>query len=75
VNYDPEIRDLLVYGNSVLDAAERRKAYAEALRLISERADAIELYTTVNHMVAAKDLVVTFHPGDGPLRFFEMCYR
>jgi peptide/nickel transport system substrate-binding protein len=75
VNHDTEIRDLLVRGNSVLDEAERRKAYAQALRLISERAYAIELYTTVNYMVAAKNLVVPPHPGNALWRFFEMYYR
>jgi peptide/nickel transport system substrate-binding protein len=75
MNHDTEIRDLLVRGNSVLDEAERRKAYAEALRLISERAYAIELYTVVNYSVAAKDLVVLPHPGNALPRFYEMYYR
>jgi peptide/nickel transport system substrate-binding protein len=49
VNRDPELRDALLQGDSSMDSAVRQSAYARALRLISERAYALPLYSTVNY--------------------------
>ena len=74
VNRDAEIRDLLERGDSSVDAAVRKQAYAKALTLIQERAYAVPLYSLPTHYVAAKDLVFTAYPDELP-RFWEMTWR
>jgi peptide/nickel transport system substrate-binding protein len=74
VNRDPEVRDLILHGNSVLDDAERRTAYASALALIAERAYVLPLYAVAQHFVANEELVFTAYPDTMP-RFYEMYYR
>jgi peptide/nickel transport system substrate-binding protein len=73
-NRDPEITALLERGDSSVDAAVRKDAYAKALRLIAERAYAVPLYTLPTYYVANKDLVFTPYSDEVP-RFWEMRYQ
>ncbi len=74
VNRDPEVRDLLVRGDTAMDPEARKDAYAKALALIAERVYAVPLYSVPVYYVADKDLVFTPHNDELP-RFWEMYYR
>ncbi len=74
LNRDPDVRDLILRGNSVLEPEQRRRAYAEALALIAERAYVLPLYAVAHQFVADKDLVFTPYPDTAP-RFYEMYWR
>lgn len=74
INRDPEIRDLLARGDSVVDGAARKDAYGKALRLIQERFLAVPLYALVSHYVAAKDLDFNTYADEMP-RFWEMSWK
>jgi peptide/nickel transport system substrate-binding protein len=73
-NRDPEIRDLLRKGDSMLDPEARKAAYANALRLIAERAYALPMYSLSTYYVANRDLVFMPH-DDESLRFSEMSWK
>lgn len=74
INRDPEVRDLLAVGDSVVDPDKRKAAYAKALALIQERSLAVPLYALVSHYVAAQDLVFETYPDEMP-RFWEMRWK
>jgi peptide/nickel transport system substrate-binding protein len=74
VSRDAEVRDLLARGDSSIDPEIRKKAYAEALRLIAERAYSVPLFSLPTYYVAARDLVFTPYPDEIP-RFWEMYYK
>jgi peptide/nickel transport system substrate-binding protein len=74
INRDPEIRDLLVRGDSSVDAEVRKQAYAKALALIQQRAYALPLYSVPTTYVAAKGLKFTAYPDELP-RFWEMSWK
>ena len=74
INRDPEIRDLLQTGDSVIDPDKRKAAYEKALTLIQQRSLVVPLYTLVSHYVAAKDLVFEPYPDEIP-RFWEMSWK
>jgi peptide/nickel transport system substrate-binding protein len=71
---DPEVRDLMERGDSVVDPQERKAAYTKALGLIAERAEVLPLYTIPTYYVAAKDLVFAAYPDEIP-RFWEMHWK
>ncbi|HEX9322886.1 MAG TPA: ABC transporter substrate-binding protein [Xanthobacteraceae bacterium] len=71
---DPEVRELLDRGDSVVDPQERKAAYAKALGLIAERAHVLPLYSIPVFYVAAKDLVFVAYPDEVP-RFWEMRWK
>jgi len=74
INRDPAVKALLERGDSSVDAAVRKEAYAKALALIAERAYAVPLYTLPTYYVAAKELVFTPYSDEIP-RFWEMSYQ
>jgi peptide/nickel transport system substrate-binding protein len=74
MNRDPEVRDLLRRGDTSMDPDVRKSAYAQALKLIAERAYVLPLYSLSNYHVAARGLVFKPYP-DNTLRFWEMSYR
>jgi len=74
VNRDPEVRDLLVRGDTAMDPQARKDAYAKALALIAERVYAVPLYSVPVYYVADKDLVFTPFADEVP-RFWEMRWR
>jgi len=71
---DPEVRDLMEHGDSVVDPQERKAAYTKALGLIAECAYVVPLYTIPTYYVAAKDLIFTAYPDEVP-RFWEMRWK
>jgi len=74
MNRDPEIRDLLRHGDSSMDPAIRKDAYAKGLALIQERAYVLPLYSVPAYFIAANDLV--FKPkADGILKFNELSWK
>jgi peptide/nickel transport system substrate-binding protein len=74
VNRDAEVRDLLEKGDSSVEAAVRKQAYARALALIAERAYVLPMYTLPTYYVGAKDLNFTAYADEMP-RFWEMSYK
>jgi peptide/nickel transport system substrate-binding protein len=74
VNRDPEVRDLLVRGDTAMDPQARKDAYAKALALIAERVYAVPLYSVPVYYVAGKDLVFTPFADEVP-RFWEMHWK
>jgi peptide/nickel transport system substrate-binding protein len=69
-----DVRELIDRGNTSLDPAVRKEAYAKALALIQERAYVLPLYTLPTYYVAAKDLMFTAYPDETP-RFWEMSWN
>jgi peptide/nickel transport system substrate-binding protein len=74
MNKDPEVKALLERGDSSVDPAVRKEAYAKALALIAQRAYTVPLYTLPTYYVAAKDIVFTPYSDEIP-RFWEMSYK
>ncbi len=74
INRDPAVRDLLQKGDSVVDPAERKAAYAAALKMIQEKFLAVPLYALVSHYVADKGLQFETYPDEMP-RFWEMRWQ
>ena len=71
---DPEIRDLVNRGDTTIDPVARNDAYANAFRLVAERAYLLPLHSMPNFYVAAKDLVFEPHTDTIP-RFYEMSWK
>jgi peptide/nickel transport system substrate-binding protein len=71
---DPEVRDLMERGDSVVDPQERKAAYTKALGLIAERAEVLPLYSIPTFYVAARDLAFVAYPDEVP-RFWEMHWK
>ncbi len=74
VSRDPEIQALLRTGDTSIDPADRKAAYAKALALVTERAYTVPLYTVPNHYVAAAALTFKAYPDETP-RFWEMTWK
>jgi peptide/nickel transport system substrate-binding protein len=74
VNRDAEIRGLLERGDSSVDPAVRKQAYARALALVQERAYAVPLYSLPTHYAASKELAFKSYPDELP-RFWEMSWK
>ena len=73
-NRDPDIRDLLLRGDSSMDPDVRKSAYAKALSLIQERAYIVPLYTKPTFYLAAGGLDFR-PPADDTLHFYEMSWK
>jgi peptide/nickel transport system substrate-binding protein len=74
MNHDEDVHRLLDRGDTSLDPAVRREAYAKALALIEERAYVLPLYALPISYVANKDLVFTIYSDEIP-RFWEMSWK
>jgi peptide/nickel transport system substrate-binding protein len=74
ISHDEQVRAALEKGDSSVDPAVRKAAYAEALALIQQKWLAIPLYALVSHYVAAKDLEFDTYPDEMP-RFWEMSWK
>lgn len=74
INKDPEVIALLKTGDGSVDPAVRKKAYAEALAMISEKALGVPLYALVTYYVAAKGLDFQTYPDEIP-RMWEMSWK
>jgi hypothetical protein len=62
---DPEVRDLMERGDSVVDPQERKAAYTKALGLIAERAEVLPLYSIPTFYVARQGSGVRRLSGRG----------
>jgi peptide/nickel transport system substrate-binding protein len=74
MNRDPEVIALLARGDTSLDPAVRKEAYAKALALVVERAYAVPLFALPVTFVANKDLALAVYPDEIP-RFWEMSWK
>lgn len=74
INRDPEVRDLLQKGDTSVDPATRKAAYAKALGLITERALSVPLFFLTTYYVASGDLTFTAYADEMP-RFWEMSWK
>ncbi len=74
INRDPQVRDLLEKGDSSVDPAVRKAAYAEALGLIQERALGVPLYSLVTFYVMGKGLDMKTYADEMP-RLWEVTWK
>jgi peptide/nickel transport system substrate-binding protein len=74
MNRDGEVRALLGRGDTTIDPAARKEAYAKALALIEERAYVLPLFALPVTFIANKDLTFTAYPDEIP-RFWEMSWK
>jgi peptide/nickel transport system substrate-binding protein len=74
INRDPEVRDLLEKGDTSVDPAARKAAYASALGLIQERALGVPLYSLVTFYVMGKGLDMKTYADEMP-RLWEVSWK
>jgi peptide/nickel transport system substrate-binding protein len=74
INRDPQVRDLLEKGDSSVDPAVRKAAYADALALIQERALGVPLYSLVTFYVMGKGLDMKTYADEMP-RLWEVTWK
>ncbi len=74
INRDPEVRDLLEKGDSSVDPAVRKAAYADALALIQQRALGVPLYSLVTFYVMGKGLDMKTYADEMP-RLWEVTWK
>ncbi len=68
--YDDELTALVNQAGSITDAARRKALYAQALRLVSERAYMIPVFTYVKTYAFSRQLAFTPYADDNP-RFYR----
>lgn len=71
---DPEIRDLVQAGGATVDPDQRRKAYSQAIKLITERADWLPMFTYSVTYGFSKQLNFKPYPDELP-RFFLCSWK
>jgi peptide/nickel transport system substrate-binding protein len=71
---DEQVRDLLQKGDSVVDPAVRKEAYAKALTRIAEQAYTLPLYSLPVYYAYTKDLAFQPYPDEIP-RFWEARWK
>ena len=74
LSHDAEVRDVLLRGDTSMDANVRKQAYTKGLGLIAERAYTVPLYSEPAYYIAAKGLAFT-PPADQFPRFYEMSWK
>ncbi len=74
INRDPEIRDLLEKGDSSIDPAVRKAAYADALAMIQQKALGVPLYSLVTFYVMGKGLDMKTYADEMP-RLWEVTWK
>ena len=67
---DPELERLIAEGGSTADKAVRTKAYSAAIKIATEQAYWLPLYTYVNAYAFAKDLDFKTFPDELPRFYF-----
>jgi peptide/nickel transport system substrate-binding protein len=68
------VRDLLEKGDTSVDPAARKEAYANALAMIQEKALAVPLYSLVTFYVMGKGLDMKTYPDELP-RMWEASWK
>jgi peptide/nickel transport system substrate-binding protein len=71
---DEQVRDLLQTGDTTVDPAARKQAYAKALARIADQAYSLPLYSLPNYYAYTKDLTFTAYPDELP-RFWESRWK
>jgi peptide/nickel transport system substrate-binding protein len=71
---DPEVQKLVLAGGSVTDADQRRKNYSEAIKLITQRAEWVPLFTYVKTYGYSKQLNFKPYPDELP-RFYLSSWK
>ena len=71
---NPEVKKLLLAGDSEMDLEKRKAKYAAALKIIADEAYWAPLFTWVNNNCFSKDLVFTPYPDEVP-RFFLSTWK
>ncbi len=71
---DPEVQKLVLEGGSVTDPDQRRKMYSQAIKLITERAEWIPLFTYVKTYGYSKQLNFKAFPDELP-RFYLTTWK
>lgn len=71
---DEQVRDLLQKGDSVVDPAVRKEAYAKALARIADQAYTVPLYSLPVYYAYTKDMTFTAYPDELP-RFWESRWK
>ena len=66
---DPELEKLVAEGGATSDPAVRKKAYSAAIKLMTEKAYWLPLFTYVNTYAFAKELDFKTYPDELP-RFY-----
>ena len=74
VNRDPEVIALLKRGDSSVNPAVRKVAYADALALIQEKSLSVPLYALLTYYISTKGLDFEAYPDEVP-RFWEMSWK
>lgn len=71
---DPDVQVLLKKAGTTSDPEVRRQAYSEAIRLATERADFVPLFSAVRYVAFSKQLNFQGFPDDLP-RFYLSCWK
>jgi peptide/nickel transport system substrate-binding protein len=74
VSRDEQVRDLLQKGDSVIDPAARKEAYAKALARIADQAYTVPLFSLPVYYAYTKDMTFTAYPDELP-RFWESRWK
>ena len=71
---DPEIEKLVIAGGAVTDPDQRRKNYGEAIKLITQRADWVPMFTYVKTYGFSRQLNFKPYPDELP-RFYLSSWK
>jgi peptide/nickel transport system substrate-binding protein len=67
---DPELEKLVADGGATSDPAARKKAYSAAIKLMTEKAYWLPLFTYVNPYAFSKQLIFKTYPDELPRFYF-----
>jgi peptide/nickel transport system substrate-binding protein len=72
--HDADVQDLVKKAGGTVDPELRRKAYSEAIRLVTERAEFVPLFSDVRYLAFSKQLNFQGFPDDLP-RFYLSSWK
>ena len=67
---DPELEKLVADGGTTSDPAARKKAYSAAIKIMTEKAYWLPLFTYVNAYAFSKQLAFKTYPDELPRFYF-----
>ena len=67
---DPELEKLVAEGGATSDPAARKKAYSAAIKIMTEKAYWLPLFTYVNAYAFSKQLAFKTYPDELPRFYF-----
>ncbi|WP_245287795.1 ABC transporter substrate-binding protein [Bradyrhizobium sp. URHA0013] len=71
---DPDVQELVKAAGNTLDPDVRRQAYSQAIRLATERAEFVPLFSAVRYVAFSKQLTFQGFPDDLP-RFYLSSWK